>query len=73
MLAVWSAIAAQVSSDWAQLNAVWISPDGTPSVPWLALMWVAIAAGAAALVVVWWRRERALQRSIDRLRAVLKG
>lgn len=73
MMAVLAAIAAQASSEWAQLEAVWVSPEGVSSVPALVAMWIAIGAIAAALVVVWWRRERALRRSIERLRSVTRG
>jgi hypothetical protein len=73
MVAVLTAIAAQVSAEWAQLNAVWISPDGVSSVPGLVVMWGVIAAVAAVLVLAWWRRERALRRSVERLRAVVRG
>jgi hypothetical protein len=73
MTAVWSAIAAQVSAEWAQLNAVWVNSDGLSSVPGLVVMWGVIAAVAAVLVVAWWRRERALRRSVERLRSVLRG
>lgn len=72
MMAVLAAIAAQASTEWAQLEAVWVSPSGASSAPALVVMWIAILAVAAALVVAWWRRERALRRSVERLRAVVR-
>jgi len=55
----------------ADLNDVWVTTRGLQNVPSLVLVWAGIAALAGVLVAVWARRERALQRSLARLRSIL--
>ena len=72
MTAIWTALTPLIVHAAADLNAVWVSAQGLQTVPQLVLVWTAIAVGAAALLVVWARRERALRRSIARLRALVR-
>ena len=69
--AVLAALAPVIVHAAADLNDVWITARGVQNVPVIALVWVGIAALAIALIAVWARRERALQRSLAKLRALL--
>ncbi len=55
----------------SDLNDVWVTARGLQNLPVLALVWGGIALLAIVLVAVWARRERALQRSLARLRSIL--
>jgi hypothetical protein len=69
--AVFIALAPLIVHAAADLNDVWVTAHGIQNVPMLALVWSGIAAFAAVLVTIWVHRERALQRSLARLRSIL--
>ncbi|MGN6324444.1 hypothetical protein [Pseudolysinimonas sp.] len=71
MSALLTALAPIVVHAAADLNDVWVTAQGVRNVPVLALVWSGIAVLAGGLIAVWARRERALQRSLARLRAIL--
>ena len=71
MSAVFAALAPLFLHAAADLNDVWVTAQGVQNVPVLAVVWSGIALLAIVLVAVWARRERALQRSLARLRAIL--
>jgi hypothetical protein len=69
--ALLAALAPVIVHAGADLNDVWVTARGVQHVPVLALVWGGIALLAIVLVAVWVRRERALQRSLARLRSIL--
>jgi hypothetical protein len=69
--AIWTALAPVIIHAAADLNDVWVTTRGLQNVPSLVFVWAGIAALAIVLVTVWARRERALQRSLARLRSIL--
>jgi hypothetical protein len=72
MTSAWTAFETFIAHASADLNAVWVTPEGAQSAPQLVVVWGLIAAGSTALVVVWRRRQRALERSTERLRTVVR-
>lgn len=72
MTAIWTALTPLIAHASADPNALWVSAQGLRTVPRLVLVWAIIAAGATLLLVVWALRERALRRSIARLRALIR-
>lgn len=71
MSAVFTALVPLIVHAASDLNDVWVTARGIQNVPVLALVWSGIALLAVVLLAVWARRERALQRSLARLRSIL--